>query len=181
MQQDAFKPQGKQLGVIDVGNPLMNQGAPRRQVTIPQAPSMGRMPQVQQQQQAPLPMDPAVRGAAISSERTVPRGAQEVRMAGPASPPLAQTNFDRAGASFQPSAPAAVLPTQDQVAPAPAPVMGQAPRPFLQRPQFQQRGSTIFRVTMRGIGPDGAEYASVYDAEFPAGTQPADLDFAQLS
>lgn len=181
MQKDAFKPQGREISVVGVGSPLLGQPpAPRRQAPAPSAPTMARMPQ---QAGAPVPMEQPQRVAPVASERTIPRGAQEVKLAGAPTPELSAAQFDRGGASFQPSTPAAVLPTQEQVVQAPQqPALAQAPRPFLQRAQGAARHvGSVFRVTMRGIGPDGHEYASVYDAEFPVGTQPLDLDFAQLS
>lgn len=166
MQKDSFKPQGREISVMGMQNPLAGNGQQRM---VPMAQPPGRQPQ---QAPAPLPMDPSSRGAAISSTKTVPRGAQEVRLAGMMAPPLDGAPVDR-GASFQPSGPTAVLPPQEQ----PSPAMGQTPRPYLQR----QNGSAIFRVTMRGRAADGAEYASVYDAEFPAGTQPGEVTFSQIA
>jgi hypothetical protein len=153
---------------MGMGNPLTGQGnmsnrmVPMSQPGRPLAPAM-----------ASLPTDPA-RGAGNPSAKTVPRGAQEVRLAGMLTPPLDGGPVDR-GASFQPSQPAQVAPQAELAA---APAIAQAPRPFLQR---QPPGETVFRVTMRGRMADGAEYASVYDAVMPLGAQPLDLSFVPLA
>ena len=172
MQKDAFKPPGREISVMGMGNPLMGQGnVGPRMIQTGSPPPQGR--QVQ-----PAMAPPRGGGGAPISNRSdsfKPMG-QPVRIMGGGAPGLDGGAVDR-GASFQPSQPSlAPVP-----APAPSPEMGnvpQAPRPFLQR---TQNGTVIFRVTMRGRSPDGAEYASVYDAEFPPGTQPLHLDYAPLT
>jgi hypothetical protein len=161
MQKDAFKPQGREISVMGMMNPLAG-GQQQRMVPMAQPP--GRQQQQQQHAPAPLPMDPASRGAAISSTKPVPRGAHEVRLAGTMAPPLDGAPVDR-GASFQPPGSA---PVQEFAPSAPSPVMAQAPRPYMQRPQ---NGSRIFRVTTRYRGLDGAEYEAPYDAVLPAGAE----------
>jgi hypothetical protein len=175
MQKDAFKPQGREISVMGMGSPLAVQGnAPRRQ--MPPAPTMGRS---QPSAQPPAPTAPVGRGAPISDRAASfkPMGTQ-VRMAGSSMPLLDGAPVDR-GTSFQPSEPTQIIPaTQPELAAAPAQLLAQAPRPFLQR---QQPNETVFRVTMRGRTADGSEYASVYDAVMPPGTQPIALDFAPLT
>lgn len=167
MQKDAFKPVGREISVVGMGNPLMGQGN-MRMVPMAQPPAQGR-------QQAPAPA-PAARGGAPISDRSAafkPMG-QPVRLASAPGPVLDGGAVDRS-ASFQPSQPTAIIPQSE---PAPSPSMAQAPRPFLQR---APSGETVFRVTMRTRLGDGSEYASDYDAVMPLGAQPVDLSFVQLT
>jgi len=176
MQKDAFKPQGREISVMGTGSPLLGQGnMPTRMMSVGPTPAQGR----QAVATAPAPRGG---GAPISDRSTAfkPMG-QPVRIIGGGGPALEGGAVDRA-ASFQPSQPA--LAAAPAPAPAPGPEMAGEPLPVAPRGPFLQRnqnGSTIFRVTMRGRSPDGAEYASVYDAEFPPGTQPMHLDYAPLT
>ena len=144
MQPEAFKPQGGS------GVTIVSMGAPPK-----------RMAPVGAARSAPLPMDPASRGAAISSTKEIPRGAKEVKMAGTngETSPAAAPQEMRRQAAFQP-----------QVAPLGGlqPALAQ-PKPFL--PSVAPRGETVYRVSLRGRTADGAEWVSTYDAVFPIGTQ----------
>lgn len=171
MQKDAFKPQGREVPVMGMA-PMMGGGGDRpRMIPMGQPPAQGRQPQ---QPQQPTPVAPRGGGAPISDRSGAfkPMG-QPVRIMGGGNPALDGGAVDR-GASFQPSQPA-IAPAP---APAPGPEMAAAPRPFMQR---RENGSTIMRVILSGIGPDGTPYAAPYDAEFVPGSHSFKVEFAPLT
>lgn len=142
MKADAFKPQGSMRPAT-----LVSMGAP---------PGPTRMsPLGPQQHGSPLPLDPNSRGAAISSNKEVPRNATQVRIAGPMSSPL--MGAPQGGASAAEPRKAAFQPQSGQL------VLSGVPVPSASAP----RAETVYRVSLRGRSPDGAEWVANYDAVFP--------------
>lgn len=169
MNKDAFKPQGREISVMGMGNPLMGQGnVGNRMIQMGAPPVQGR--------QQPTPVPQRGGGASIGNRTDAfkPIGTP-VRIIGSSGPTLDGGAVDRS-ASFQPS--------QSPLAPMPVvqPEMGEGPmaapaRPFLQRNQ----GTMLMRVVLRGIGPDGNPYEAPYDGEFLQGTHSFSVNFAPLT
>lgn len=171
MQKDAFKPQGREISVMGMGNPLATQGGamPTRMM-----PSVGPAAPARSAAAGGMSMETVGRGAAIGGAKPVPRGAQAVRLAGSTPPPLDGGAVDR-GASFQP-----VGTPPGAEAPPPAPSMGQAPRPFLQRTPAPG-GESVFRITTRLRLGDGGEALAVYDAVAEPGAQVIDISYMPIT
>ena len=177
MQKDSFKPHGsmgREISVVGMNGPMGGGPSPRMGMMAvgPSAPAPRPMPQPSAQ--APVAVAPSGRGAQISGGKEVPRGAQQVRLASSAPPPLDGGPVDRS-ASFMPAAPTAMpasAPEAEMAGPTPG-----TPRPFLQRGQ----GTMLMRTVLRGIGPDGHPYEAPYDGEFPVGTHSFSVNFAPLT
>jgi len=165
MQQDAFKPNGKEISIVGMGgngnSAVAVAGIGKRMAPVgrPSAPGM-----------APLPMDPMSRGGGVSAKHSVPTNAQQVRLMG--SEQMRQPSLlPEVKAPAQVEAPSA--PEQQ-----PAAAMGQQ-QPFLNRQVVKDRETV--RVSIRGRAPDGTEWLAPYDAEFPVGTQVIDLKFEPIT
>lgn len=163
MQQDAFKPNGREISIVGMGGnsavAVVGVGKRMAPVGRPSAPGM-----------APLPMDPMSRGGGVSAKHSVPTNAKQVRLMG-------------AEQMQQPSLlPEVKAPAQVETPAAPQPQqagMGQQ-QPFLNRQQAVKDRETV-RVSIRGRAPDGTEWLAPYDAEFPVGTEVIDLKFEPLA
>jgi hypothetical protein len=177
MQKDSFKPHGsmgREISVVGMNGPMGGAPSPRMGMMAvgPSAPAARPMPQPSP---AAVAVAPSGRGAQISGGKEVPRGAQQVRLASSAPPPLDGGPVDRS-ASFMPAAPSAMPASEAEMAGSEL-AAPSAPRPFLQRGQ----GTMLMRTVLRGIGPDGHPYEAPYDGEFPVGTHSFSVNFAPLT